>query len=131
MSARGHTSATRATVTCSLSAAVASVIPITVMFATLGGASLGGASCGAGPTRCRRRRPPSSSSSSSSSALTRPDSGCLAVACPAAIPSKPQPAAAAEQVMGRCWQALALYKDFFSPRLRFLFSFLFYFPSHA
>ena len=26
---------------------------------------------------------------------------------------------------------IALYKDFFSPRLRFLFLFLFYFPSHA
>mmetsp|Transcript_21304 Transcript_21304/g.50787 ORF Transcript_21304/g.50787 Transcript_21304/m.50787 type:complete len:220 (-) Transcript_21304:159-818(-) len=88
------TSTTRATVTCSLSAAVASAIPITSMFASLGG----GASCGAGPIRCRRRRPPSSSSSLS--VLTRPASGCLAATC-----CCNNAAAAAVQVVGRCWQA--------------------------
>mmetsp|Transcript_9170 Transcript_9170/g.21735 ORF Transcript_9170/g.21735 Transcript_9170/m.21735 type:complete len:297 (+) Transcript_9170:671-1561(+) len=104
-------SATRATIKCFLSAAVASAIPITATVA-----SLGGASCTTGPnTRCRRRPP----SSSPSNALTRPASGCCAnspftntreqadscAACSAAIPFQPQPASAAAQVVGRRWQA--------------------------
>ena len=105
-------SATRATIKCFLSAAVASDISITATVA-----SLGGASSSAGPnTRCRRRRPPSSSPSN---ALTWPTAcGCCAnspftntrghddscAACSAAIPFQPQPAVAAEQVVGRRWQ---------------------------
>mmetsp|Transcript_9171 Transcript_9171/g.21740 ORF Transcript_9171/g.21740 Transcript_9171/m.21740 type:complete len:284 (+) Transcript_9171:728-1579(+) len=115
-------SATRATVKCFLSAAVASAIPITATVA-----SLGGASCVAGPNkRCRRRSP----SSSPSNALTWPASGCNSPFCArgqascaararvcargqadscaassAAIPSQPQPATAAVQIAGHRWQA--------------------------